>query len=164
MLVVIGVYDLRHKIIPEPLIYWFIGLSLLKLVVFMFVCLPQIGQSPFQFPYIYDLLAPVILCIPFWLLWKISDGRWIGFGDAKLACGVGALLGFVSGLSAIVLGFWVGAGVCLILIGVEHICPRLFGHLNSKSEIPLAPFLIVGILIVLFCHVDVLGIAAYFAV
>lgn len=161
ILLIIAVYDLRHKIIPNTLVYWFIGLASFKLALFLFVC-P--GVSPFTFPYVYDLLAPVIFFIPFWLLWSVSSGRWIGFGDAKLAFGIGALLGFVLGLSAIVLGFWIGAVICLLLMAVQHVSPGLFKHLDGKSEIPLAPFLILGVFIALFSHIDVLGIAGYFNV
>ncbi len=161
ILLIIAVYDLRHKIIPNALVYWFIGLSSFKLVLFFLIC-PNV--SPFAFPYQYDFLASVIFFIPFWFLWFVSGGRWIGFGDAKLAFGIGALLGFVGGLSAIVLGFWIGAGICIILISAQHSSLGQGSPLSRKSEIPLAPFLILGVFIVLFSHIDVLGIAGYFGV
>jgi leader peptidase (prepilin peptidase)/N-methyltransferase len=167
LLLVIAVYDFRHKIIPQGFVYTFIILSLVKLLAFAFVCLPATTGSYatiFSSPYIFDFLSPIIFFIPFWFLWFISKGAWIGFGDAKLAIGIGALLGFVSGLSAIILGFWIGAGLCLILMAVERFFPHLFGNLNGKSEIPLAPFLILGTLIVLFSHIDVLGIAQFFTI
>lgn len=188
LLLVIAVYDLKHKIIPNSLVYWFIGLSVVKLILFLFI-FP--GVSPLKFPYFFDLLAPIILFTPFALLWFISGGRWIGFGDAKLAFGIGAMLGFVSGLSAVVLGFWIGAAICIILIAAQKFYSRRrvsemrkeylshfraedgdirdenisysgFTELNRKSEIPLGPFLILGVFIVLFFHLDVLGIAAFF--
>ncbi len=161
VLLVIAVYDLRHKIIPNGLVYTFIVLSVAKLLLFYFI---SSGVSPFTFPFYMDVLAPILLFVPFWFLWAVSRGTWIGFGDAKLAVGIGALLGFVSGLSAIVLGFWIGAVVCLALIIIQKYLPNLFGPLHAKSEIPLAPFLILGTLIVLFWRVDALGIAAYFTV
>jgi leader peptidase (prepilin peptidase) / N-methyltransferase len=170
ILLVISVYDFKHKIIPDAFVYWFIGLSLLKLVVFLFFCLPSSTNLPlntaFSFPYVFDLLAPLIFFFPFWLLWFVSDGRWIGFGDAKLVVGIGALLGFVSGLSAIVLGFWIGAGVCLCLLLIQHFLPGLSGkyfkHLGANTEVPFGPFLILGTLIVLFTSIDVMGIAGFF--
>lgn len=159
ILLVITVYDFRHKIIPDGLVYSFIGLSVAKLLLFSFVCL---GTSPFVFPHYMDLLAPIIFFIPFWFLWFISKGMWIGFGDAKLAFGIGALLGFVYGLSALVIGFWIGALVSIACMAIEKIKPHMFGNLNIKSEIPLAPFLVLGTLIEIFVHIDVFRIAVYF--
>ena len=74
LLLVIALYDLRHKIIPNGLVYWFSGLSVAKLLLFSFGC---IGVSPFMFPYIFDLFAPILLFLPFWFLWFISRGTWL---------------------------------------------------------------------------------------
>ena len=158
LLVVIAVYDYRHKIIPQKLVYTFMVLSVAKLALF-FYCLKV---SPFAYPYIYDLIAPLILFLPCWFLWKVSGGRWIGFGDAKLAFGIGALLGFIGGISAIILGFWIGAAFCLIALALQRVFPTLSTKLGWGSEVPLAPFLIIGVLIVLFAHPDVLGISHFF--
>lgn len=90
---------------------------------------------------------------------------WIGFGDAKLAFGIGALLGFSFGLSAIMLGFWIGAGYGLLMIGISKLFPQYaHGKIGFSSEIPFAPFLIIGVCIALFMQVDVLGLAQLFNV
>ena len=106
-----------------------------------------------------DILAWVILFLPFALLWAFSSGRWIGFGDAKLALGIGALLGFTSGLSAVILAFWIGA-----VWSVGMILWRRFkgqdGTLTFSSEVPFAPFLIIATAIVFFTRIDVLNIGA----
>ncbi len=74
--VVISVYDIRHKIIPEGLVYGFILLSFIQLFF-----IPNVG--------IIDWLAGPIFFLPFAMLWFFSKGQWMGFGDAKLALGIG---------------------------------------------------------------------------
>jgi len=146
ILIVILVYDMRHKIIPDGLVYAFTALSLVK----MFLMAPP-GVLGGAFSYL-NLLAGPLFFIPFFLLWYFSGGRWMGFGDAKLALGIGWFLGFVGGLSAIILGFWSGALIGVILLIVEK------RKVTMKSEIPFAPFLILGLTLVYFFNWDLTGL------
>lgn len=152
ILMVITVYDLRHKIIPDTLVFALAFISLMWLVA-------NIGLIDlFQSPYIFNLIAGPILALPFFLMWLLSRGRWIGLGDAKLALGMGWFLGLVSGVSAVILGFWIGAAVSLLLILAQKL--NLRGKsLTIKSEIPFAPFLILGLLAVFFFGFDVIGLS-----
>jgi leader peptidase (prepilin peptidase)/N-methyltransferase len=61
----------------------------------------------------------------------------MGLGDAKLALGIGWFLGFSLALSALVLAFWVGAvvGIMLVVFSKKY---------RMKSEIPFAPYLVLG--------------------
>ncbi len=125
LLLVIAVYDLRHKIIPDRLVAGFGVLSLAGLFVFV----PAPGNTIF---------AGIFLALPFLCLWLLSRGAWIGLGDAKLVLGIGWFLGFAEALSAIMLAFWSGAliGVALIVYQRKSI--------GLKTEIPFAPFLVLG--------------------
>jgi leader peptidase (prepilin peptidase)/N-methyltransferase len=109
-------------------------------------------------------MAGVVLFLFFASLWYLSGGKWMGFGDAKLALGVGFLLGFWRGLSAIVLAFWIGAAVGLLLIGLSKIrLPRaLAGWItlhrrvfSIKSEVPFAPFIVIGFVLSLIFNLNV---------
>ncbi len=144
LLLVIVVYDLKHKIIPDNFSYAFASLSLLKMLFF-----------PTTFPFtltLWDLFAGLILASPFALLWVISQGRWMGLGDAKLALGIGWFLGLKAGFVSIVLAFWIGAAFGLSLIAINKLQKTSFfkHHVTMKSEIPFAPFLILGLLLVYF--------------
>lgn len=155
ILVVIFVYDFRHTIIPNKLVYAFAGLA------FVF----SLIQTPYDlwlvFPYYLDILSGFIFFTPFFLLWFFSGGRWIGLGDGKLALGIGFLLGFISGISAIILSFWIGALVAILFMLVSRL--NIKGHnITIKSEIPFAPFLIIGTLILFFVPLDILGLAFFF--
>ena len=143
LLIVILVYDLKHKIIPDGLVYGFIIVSLLRCGILLH----------YSFFPILDLLAGPIMFLPFFLLWYLSSGRWMGFGDAKLAIGIGWFLGFFGALSAIILGFWIGAVVGIILLLWKR------KEVTMKTEIPFAPFLILGLAVVYFFNIDVLGLS-----
>jgi prepilin signal peptidase PulO-like enzyme (type II secretory pathway) len=103
------------------------------------------------------LLAGPVLFLPFFILWIVSNGRWIGLGDGKLALGFGWMLGLDYGLSAIVLAFWIGAVVSIFLIARERLNLKK-KQLTMKSEIPFAPYLILGYAIVYFLSIDVMGL------
>ena len=144
LLLLIAVYDLKHKIIPDTFSYSFAAVAFLRLLF-----LP--GAFPFTLT-VWDLFAGVILAAPFAFLWVVSQGKWMGWGDVKLALGIGWFLGLKAGLIAIVLAFWTGAifGIFLILFGKLQKTP-LFGHrVSMKSEVPFAPFLILGLLLAFF--------------
>jgi len=156
ILIVITVYDLRHKIIPDFLVFSFAFLSLIWFVA-------NIGfANLFQSPHFLDLFAGPILALPFFLMWLLSKGRWIGLGDAKLALGMGWFLGLIPGVSAVILGFWIGAIISLSLLFVQRL--NLIGkNLTIKSEIPFAPFLILGLLAVFFFGFDVMNLGVLFS-
>ncbi|HEY4505353.1 MAG TPA: prepilin peptidase [Candidatus Paceibacterota bacterium] len=156
LLLVITIYDIRHKIIPNKLVYWFIGLGFLKLLLFVY-CRYAI-HSPLTTMDFFDLFAPFALFIPFALLWFLSDGKWIGLGDAKLVFGIGALLGFTFGVGAVVLAFWVGAfwSICLLLY--SRLNKRRGGKVGLRTEVPFAPFLVLATIFVFINQIDILGI------
>src|SRR3989344_2226114 len=151
ILIVISVYDLRHKIIPDLLVFLFAGLSLAYLVV-------STGWGNIlHAPYYWDFLAGPLFALPFAALWFFSHGRWMGLGDAKLALGIGWFLGLIKGGSAIILGFWLGAIVGLALVGISKlsIAKRFHSNYGLKSEIPFGPFLILGAIIAFFFNINV---------
>jgi len=137
LLMVIFVYDLRHKIIPDGMVYVFMFMSLFLSVLTV--------STPAQLVGI--LCAGPAIALPFLLMWLISKGAWMGFGDVKLALGIGWMLGLAGGFAAIILAFWIGAFIGILLMLFR------FGNLGLRSEIPFAPFLIIGIAIVFFGNI-----------
>lgn len=145
LLVAMVAYDIRHKIIPDIAVILFGILALISQLV--------IGNISWQL-----FFAGIILALPFYLIWLLSQGRWMGLGDAKLVVGFGWMLGLSAGATAIVFGFWFGAIISVGLIAIQRITNidkirRLtrnlrIPRLNMKSEVPFAPFLIAGLLIV----------------
>ena len=147
MLMVIAVYDIRHKIIPDLFAYLFIIISALLLFV---------TPHGLVLPDTWDFLAGFVIPLPFALLWYVTGGRVIGFGDIKLMMGIGFFLGLGMGIAAVVLAFWIGAlvGVFLLLTHGKDV--------TMKTQIPFGPFLILGIVIAYFCQLSFLDIASWF--
>mgnify|MGYP000104585378 CR=1 FL=1 len=153
-LILIFIYDLRHKIIPNEFVYPFVALS----AVYMFF-----PSGVYVFPSLTHILAGPLLFLPFFTLWLVSQGRWIGFADGKFAWGMGWALGLVYGLSAVVLGFWIGAlwalgGLLLQKIGLFTYSKGI----TMKSEVPFGPFLIIALLIIFMFPLDFFNLANLF--
>ncbi len=133
-LIIIFVYDLKHYIIPDKIIYPAIVIALIfnfqfsifnEFSIFKNSILSAFGAAAF-------FLAIIL----------ISKGKWMGLGDFKLAIFMGLLLGFPSILVALFLAFFIGAIIGLGLI--------VLGKKGLKSEIPFGPFLVTGTLIAIF--------------
>lgn len=138
---VIMIYDFRHKIIPDLLVYLAIFLSLLF----------RISNGGTWADYI---VGPALFTI-FGLGWLVSRGRALGFGDAKLALSIGLFLGASMGVSAAVSAFWIGTAITLPLM--------LFSKksITMKSEIPFAPFMIMGAWVSLYFNLDLLHVLSF---
>lgn len=149
VLVALSVYDIHHTILPNGMVASFAVLA------FAYAFAPY-GVFPNP-SLVRVLIAGLIAAAPFALLWGISGGRWMGFGDAKLALGIGFALGAFGSISAIVWAFWVGAAVSIALMFYARFrLPGRARRFTMKSEVPFGPFLCVGFLIVLFCSYDIL--------
>jgi len=145
-LIVIIVYDLKHMIIPDSLSAFFVLLTAIRLAVFWKFGL-AIGHDLLMYG-----LAAIVLAGFFFALWLVSSGRWIGLGDAKIAVGMGLYLGLAQGLSSFAFAFWIGAGFALTKMFISFIMGKFQlrkgeKSITMKSEIPFAPFLILGMLL-----------------
>lgn len=95
----------------------------------------------------------------FWGIHKLSEGKWIGFGDVKL----GIALGIINGplvMLTLVFASWLGTLVGLALMAI--------GRAHLKSKLPFGTFLsISSILVLIFSSflagyfVNIFGYADY---
>jgi leader peptidase (prepilin peptidase)/N-methyltransferase len=134
LLLVIAVYDFKHKVIPDVFSFVFGVLAFVGLFFFTnYLFYPHI-------PSILEFLSGILLALPFAFLWLVSKGKWMGLGDAKISLGLGWLLGLSRLLSGTIIAFWSGAivGIILVIFSKKH---------GIKSEIPFAPFLMFGVLV-----------------
>jgi leader peptidase (prepilin peptidase) / N-methyltransferase len=162
LLVVVLMYDLDHLIIPD------------EYVIALFV--PAVALALFSLPFppgleLFTLLvAPLSASGFLYALWKLSQGRWIGLGDAKLAAPLALVVGAQNVFSFVVTAFWVGAGVSVCILLLQKIARlrgqhrlRFFGNpLTIKSEIPFAPFLIASFVLVYYFGFSAFAVTEYF--
>lgn len=160
LLMIITVYDIKHLIMPNVFVYAFIAISFVQL----FMPILTGGSIWFATPSWQQLLAGVLLPLPFLILWLISKGRWIGFGDIKFMIGIGWLLGLAQGGTAVIFSFWIGTlwiiGVYLFHVLKGLLSTRRLVQINLQriigKEIPFAPFLILATYIVFISRFDLL--------
>ena len=156
LLIVITVYDIKHKIIPDALSYIF---AIIALASLFFGTGGATGGTPvFHIPLLINLLSGPLCALPFAILWAVSKGRWMGLGDAKLMLGIGWTLGFVAAVNSMVLAFWIGAVVSVAWMLVT------FRKVKGSYEIPFAPYLILGMYIVLLFNISVIDLRPVLAI
>ena len=144
LLLVITIYDIKHKIIPDQFVYTFCFFALASLFLG--------GSSWWHIPTVSQLVAGPIVALPFVLLWLVSKGTWMGLGDGKLALGIGWLLGLNGGVNALILAFWIGAFVSVIWLFYTY------KRFKPRTEIPFGPYLILGLYLVLIFKITVLDL------
>ncbi len=154
LLVVIGVYDIRHKIIPNKLVYILIFVAFFRALSMAFVGVYVLGDSFSSV--LPNLLSGPIVALPLFLIWFLSSGRAMGFGDIKLALGLGWMMSLWGALAALMIAFWVGGIVGVILL-------FLFSKkITMKTEVPFAPFLISGTIIAFFFNINIFTFLEFF--
>jgi len=138
-LIIIFVYDLKHYIIPDKIIYPAIAITFL----YQFFGHWDLGFHWSLVIGIWDFIWAAVLASGFFLaIVLISHGRAMGMGDVKLAFLMGLLLGWPNILVALFSAFFIGA-----IIGIGLI---VAGKKTLKSEVPFGPFLVVGTFIAMF--------------
>src|SRR3989338_10233610 len=120
LLVVIFVYDLKHYLIPDKILYPAIALSFFwRLLESIVNVIPNlIGDPALWIPAFAGMTGMVLAVLGagafFFAIYALSKGRAMGFGDVKLALFMGLFLGWPNVLVALFVAFFVGAGLGLV--------------------------------------------------
>lgn len=139
-LIVIFFSDLKYRIIPDQgQIVLFIGSLFL---------IPLFGPIQKVFP--ERAFAAILVMAPIYFLHWLTKGKGMGFGDVKLAFIIGFMFGIKAGLLVLYFAFISGAAVGLVLM--------LLKRKGLKSKIAFGPFLVFGMMIMLFWKDEIIGI------
>jgi leader peptidase (prepilin peptidase)/N-methyltransferase len=142
-LLIIFVYDLKHYLIPDRVIYPAI-----------FLTLPYQSFKIWNFGHwnlfeVWNLVLGILPSLFFLAIILISRETWMGFGDFKLSILMGLILGWPNILVALFFAFLSGAIVGLVLI--------FFKKKTLKSQIPFAPFLVSGTFFSMFFGKEIIN-------
>lgn len=121
-MIVVFVYDLKHKIIPDKVILPTVLVSSLYTL-----------YSPFTPFFLNQWFSAIGAGLFFLCLILATKGRGMGMGDVKLVFLMGLVLGWPKILIALYLSFISGALIGLLLIAI--------GKKRFGQEIPFGPFL-----------------------
>ena len=127
ILILLSLYDLKYLKLPNLLVFICLVLGLINLYIFNFDI---------------QLLKGLALGFILFFLLYLLFPKGIGFGDVKLAGAIGLFLGFKLTILAILLAFFSGAIIGLLLIAL--------GKKTMKDPIPFGPFLAFGAIASLF--------------
>lgn len=142
---VIALYDKAHNYIPALYLYIY-GLLTVTMLVIRYIHEPSWGV----------LLDPVFTALPFLVIWLVTKGKGLGFGDILMFLGVGAFFQFSQGIVVLLLSVWIGALTGLYM--------KYFGIYKGKKNvaIPFVPYIVIAFVIVLFTDIDIYSIATLF--
>ncbi|OGH23665.1 MAG: hypothetical protein A2629_03150 [Candidatus Levybacteria bacterium RIFCSPHIGHO2_01_FULL_41_15] len=137
--IVIFFTDLKYGIIPDKILYP-------AVLIFTIYHLPFTIYSPIlnhQPSIINNIFSGMGAFLFFFLLYFITHGKGMGFGDVKLSFLLGLFLGFPKIIIALYTAFLTGAIIGSILI--------IWGKKKLRgTTIPFGPFLILGAALSLF--------------
>ncbi len=142
-LILIFVYDLKHYIIPDFANFSLIGISFFYLLLISFL-------NNDTSILVNGLLSGLGAFLFFFSLFYFTKGKGMGFGDVKYVIFMGFFLGFPNIIVGLFISFFLGAIIGLLLIALKK--------KKIKSQVPFAPFLIIGTLAAYFYGEALLGI------
>ncbi len=140
LLIVIALYDARNMEIP--LVLLLTGVGLMVAYALCISALSPLAWWDVSIPWRDMFWGGSIAAIVFYALVYFSHETWMGMGDVWLAGVVGAAVGLSALLLLSTLSFGTGA-----LVGVGLLILRKRG---MKSQVPFAPFLVIGTLTTLY--------------
>ncbi len=136
LLAILCAYDAKWFLLPNKVVWPLTVVATIVAIIRLATAYNTLGA-------LVNLgIAIFILSGLYLIIWLVSKGRWIGFGDVKLGLALALLLGnwqlaFIALFAANLLG-------CLVVIP-----GMLAGKISRQTRVPFGPLLILGTVIAL---------------
>jgi prepilin signal peptidase PulO-like enzyme (type II secretory pathway) len=135
-LAILFAYDAKWFLLPNKVVLPLTVVAALVAIIRLATAYDTLGAL------VSLALAVFILSGLYLIIWLVSKGRWIGFGDVKLGLALALLLGdwqlaFIALFAANLLG-------CLVVIP-----GMIMGKIGRQTRVPFGPLLILGTIIAL---------------
>jgi leader peptidase (prepilin peptidase)/N-methyltransferase len=140
-LLALTVYDLRWKLLPDKIV-----LPLTALAIFQVLGTVFLGAG---WGVLISAAAGVaVISGTFYVIFQISQGKWIGGGDVKLGMVLGLLAGgFINSFLLLFISSLLGSIISI---------PILLWHGKAlRVQVPFGPFLILGLIVVRLFGADI---------
>ena len=134
-------FDLFYLILPDVLL-------LPTIIIFVIYNIVKISNP---LPY---FLTALLSAGFFAILYGVSRGKSLGFGDVKLAFLIGLILGYPLGFLAIFGGVWLATITAVILLILKKV--------GLKDKIPLGSFLTLSTIICIIFYYEILPLTIFF--
>lgn len=144
-LAILFAYDLKWFLLPNSVMFSVIGIGAVSAIVVLLQAQDVVAA-------LVSLLSSIFILSGLYLLiYVISKGQWIGFGDIKLGLAL-----------ALLLADWRLALLALFaanLIGCLIVIPgMLAGRITRTTRIPFGPLLILGMIVAAFAGDYIVGL------
>lgn len=146
-LAILFVYDIKWFLLPNSINFTVIGIGLVNAALVII----SASDKPSA---VIDIAGAIyILSGLYWILYIVSKGKWIGFGDIKLGLGLALLasswkLAFIALFAANLIG-------CIVVIPA-----MITGKLKRTSHVPFGPLLIIGLFVAVLVGNSLLNVYA----
>lgn len=150
ILTVVFFIDLDHQIIPNKIVLFGLMSGLIPAVLYWVGHYPIYRGDVWYEPFL-GLSVPFLLMLGVALISVLFFKQiGIGMGDVKIYAPIGLFIGWKLSLMSIWFAFFFGGLFGLLWIFVFK--------RNKKEMIPFAPFIVVGVLVTLFCGERILAL------
>ena len=137
ILMIIFVYDLKYMEIPMIILWMGVAWTIAYLLFADWQTFSS-AMGFFSLNIVSGIIGGMAAFAFFYALAAYSKETWMGMGDAYLGLLAGLVMGWPKILIALMLAFTIGAIVSIILVVMQK--------KTVKSQVPFAPFLVVGML------------------
>lgn len=147
LIMALTVYDGRWQLLPVKLVWPLVGLAIIFATL-------QMVETGFTLKVLLSLAGAVVLLQGLFLvLYKLSGGSWIGYGDVRLALALGLFV-LTPAMSVLLLfiASFSGSLAALPLL--------LSGKRTTKMTMPFGPYLLLGCTVVVLVGVRLLDLVS----